>query len=120
MPPETRPDRLGVLFTIDRQSQPQTLFDRLYFVGRAVDDPTALNKTATADVGAMLAHGPLPIFVTWGEARKMVYPREALAAAILDPLGAHEPALVEEGRAWMARYTPYADLADKVAGQAAG
>ncbi len=118
MPPETRPDRLGVLFTIDRQAQPQTLFDRLYFVGRAVGDPTALHKTATGDVGAMLAHGPLPIFVTWEDNRKMVYPREVLAAAILDPFGPHDPALVEEGRAWMARYTPYADLADQAAKQA--
>jgi len=113
MPPETRPDRLGVLFTIDRQPEPQTPFDRLYFVGRAVGPPEALGKPATTDVGVMLSNGPLPIFISWGGERQMMVPRPALAAAILDPLGGHNPALVQEGRDWMAKYEPFARLADE-------
>lgn len=119
MPLETRPDHLGVLFTIDRQADPRTPFDHLYFVGRATGDPEALHKVATTDVAAMLAHGPLPIFVTWGERREMIFPRAALAAAILDPLGDHDPALVAEGKVWMAAFEPFAKLADQVAQQAA-
>jgi hypothetical protein len=118
MPMETRPDHLGVLFTIDRQADPQTPFDRLYFVGRAVGEPEALKKVPTTDVAAMLAHGPLPIFASWGEERRMIYPRQALAAAILDPDGDHAPGLVEEGRAWMAKFEPFARLADEAARQA--
>ncbi len=118
MPPETRPDRLGVLFTIDRQAEPQTPFDRIYFVGRATGEAEALHKGPTTDVAAMLAHGPLPIFASWGQERKMIYPREALAAAILDPQGPHAPGLVEEGRAWMANFEPFARLADQAARQA--
>ena len=120
MPLETRPDHLGVLFTIDRQADPQSVFDRLYFVARAVDEPEALKKQPTLDAAAMLAHGPLPIFACWDDERRMIYPRAELAAAILDPDGGHAPALVEEGRAFMARFEPFARLADEAVRQAAG
>jgi hypothetical protein len=118
MPPQTRPDQMGVVFTIDRQADPQTPFDRLYFVGRAVSDPAALQGQHVPDVAGMLAHGPLPIFLTWDDSRMLVYPRAALADAILDPLRTADPALVEEGREWMERFTPFARLADEAARQA--
>ena len=120
MPPETRPDRLGVVFAIDRQAEPQTPFDRLYFVARATGAAEALHSPATGDVAAMLAHGPLPIFASWGQERRMIYPRAELAAAIADPLGAHDAALAAEGRAWMAKYEPFARLADEVVRQGRG
>lgn len=118
MPMETRPDHLGVLFTIDRQAEPQTPFDRLYFVARAMDGGEALKKGPTKDVCMMLAHGPLPIFASWADGRQLIYPREELAAAILDPEGGHAPALVEEGRAFMARFEPFARLAEEAVRQA--
>ena len=117
MPLQTRPDHLGVLWTIDRQAEPQTPFDRLYFVARAVSAPEALHKSATLDVAAMLAHGPLPIFACWGDERRMIFPRAELAAAILDPEGGHASILVEEGRAFMAKFEPFARLADETARQ---
>jgi hypothetical protein len=118
MPPETRPDRLGVLFTIDRQAEPQTPFDRLYFVARALDEGDALKKGPTKDACMMLAHGPLPIFAAWPTGRQLIYPREELAAAIQDPEGGHAPALVEEAKAFMARFEPFARLAEAAVRQA--
>jgi len=119
MPLETRPDNLGVVFTIDRQPSPGSLFDRLYFVGRAVADPEALHRTGCLDIAAMLAHGPLPIFVCWDQERRMIYPREALAAAILDPAGPHDASLAAEGKLWLDNYEPFARLADESVRQAA-
>jgi hypothetical protein len=115
MPLSTRPDQLGVVFTIDRQGEPLTPFDRLYFVGRAVEGPEALGKPEVTDIGVMLAAGPLPVFISWEGERQMMVPRPALAAAILDPEGGHDPALVEEGRAWMTKFEPFARLADEAA-----
>jgi hypothetical protein len=115
MPMETRPDQLGVLFTIDRQAEPQTPFDRLYFVARATGAPEALRRQATLDVAAMLAQGPLPIFASWADGRQLMFPRAEVAAAILDPEGGHAPALVEEGRAFMEKFEPFARLADAAA-----
>ncbi len=120
MPPETRPDRMGVVFTIDRQADPQTPFDKLYFVGRAVSDPAALNGPHVPDVAGMLAYGPLPIFLTWGESRLLVYPRAPLADAILNPDQTADLALVEEGRIWMEKFAPFAKLADEADRQARG
>lgn len=115
MPPETRPDKLGVLFTIDRQAEPRSPFDRLYFVGRAVSEARALYTEDALNVASMLAAGPLPIYICAGDKRELIYPREDLAAAILHPDRPHDPALAEEGRAWMAKYEPFARLADEVA-----
>jgi hypothetical protein len=120
MPLETRPDHLGVVWTIDRQADPQTPFDRLYFVARAVDEPEALKKGPNTDVAAMLAHGPLPIFDCWDDQRRLIYPRAELAEAILDPLAGHAPALVEEGRAFLARFEPFARAADQTVQRAVG
>ncbi len=118
MPPQTRPDQMGVVFTIDRQADPQTPFDQLYFVGRAVSDPTALQGPHVPDVAGMLAHGPLPIFLTWDDTRMLVYPRAELADAILYPHRAPDPALVQEGRDWMEKFAPFAKLAEEAARQA--
>jgi hypothetical protein len=119
MPVETRPDKLGVVFTIDRQANPQTIFDRLYFVGRAVGWPGALHTENTFNVASMLAAGFLPIFISWGNERQLIYPREDLAAAILDPQGPHDPAMVEQARVWREKYEPFARLSDEVTHQLA-
>ena len=115
MPLETRPDKLGVLWTLDRRPEPQTPFDRLYVVARATGAPEALKSQTALDVAAMLAHGPLPIFMSWGGEQQMIYPRAELAAAILDPGAGHPPALAEEARAFLARFEPFARLADAAA-----
>ena len=120
MPIETRPDKLGVVFTLDRQANPQSLFDRLYVVGRAVDDAKALYSPETGNVAVMLAQGPLPIYLCAGEHRQLIYPREDLAAAIVNPFGPFDAALVAEGRAWAAKYEPFARLADAAAGVPVG
>ena len=119
MPAETRPDRMGVVFTLDRQPRPETPFDRLYFVGRVVDDAAALETQAARDTAAMFAQGPLPVFLAWGENRLLVYPRAELADAILKPEMTADPALVQEGLRWMEAYKPFAALADQVLRQAA-
>jgi hypothetical protein len=115
MPPETRPDKMGMVFTIDRQADPQTPFDKLYFVGRAVSDPAAVRGPHVPDVAAMLAHGPLPIFLTWEDQRMLVYPRAPLADAILRPEQTADWALVQEGKDWMEKFAPFAKLADEAA-----
>jgi len=87
-------------------------------VARAVDASSALLDGGTFNVAAMLSHGPLPIYLSWDDQRRLIYPKEDLAAAILDPQGPHDPALVEQGKAWMAKYEPFARLADEAARQA--
>jgi hypothetical protein len=39
LPEDTRPDRIGVMFTLERHLPPRNVFEHLYFVGVATRDP---------------------------------------------------------------------------------
>ena len=108
MPPETRPDKLGVMFTLERHLPPRNVFEHLYFVGVATGDPHTLDSPMARDVLAMLSEGPLPVFVSAGGIKTLVHPEPALADAILNPAPQRDRALVRQGRDWLKRYAPFA------------
>jgi hypothetical protein len=108
MPPETRPDRLGVMFTLERQLPPRNVFEHLYFVGVATGDPRALESPMAKDVLAMLSEGALPVFVSAGGIKTLVHPEPNLADAIMNPAPQRDRALVRQGRDWLRSYAPFA------------
>ncbi len=108
MPPETRPDRLGVMFTLERHLPPRNVFEHLYFVGVAVGDARALESQATKDVVAMLSQGTLPVFVSTGGIKTLIHPDPNLADAIMNPAPQRDRSLVRRGRDWLKRYAPFA------------
>ena len=108
MPPETRPDRLGVMFTLERHLPPRNVFEHLYFVGVATGDPRALESPAAKDALAMLSEGVLPVFVSAGGTKTLVHPEPNLADAIMNPAPQRDRALVGRGRAWLKRYALFA------------
>lgn len=110
MPIETRPERLRVMFTIERHLPPRNVFEHLYFVGVALDDPRALESPMTKDVVAMLSEGVLPVFVSAGGIKTLVHPEPVLADAILNPAPQRDRALVKRGRDWLKRYAQFARL----------
>jgi hypothetical protein len=108
MPDETRPDAMGVLFTVDRHLPPRNLFENLYIIAVAVSNEADLDSRATRDAITMFTEGPLPIFVQWDGMKTLVHPEPMLADAIMNPQAATDPALVEAGRRWLERYAPFA------------
>jgi hypothetical protein len=111
MPPETRPDRLGVMFTLERHLPPRNVFEHLYFVGVATGDPRALESPLAQDALRMLSEGALPVFVSAGGTKTLVHPKPDLADAILNPAPQRDRALVRQGRDWLRRYAPFARAA---------
>jgi hypothetical protein len=108
MPPETRPDRLGVMFTLERHLPPRNVFEHLYFVGVATGDARALESPMAQDVVRMLSEGVLPVFVSAGGTKTLVHPEPNLADAITNPAPQRDRALVKQGRDWLRRYAPFA------------
>ncbi len=108
MPPETRPDKLGVMFTLERHLPPRNVFEHLYFVGVATGDPRALESPAAKDAVAMLSEGLLPVFISIGGIKTLVHPEPMLADAIMNPAPQRDRALVRQGRDWLRRYAPFA------------
>lgn len=108
MPPETRPDRLGVMFTLERHLPQRNVFEQLYFVGVATGDPSALDSAMAKDVVLMLSEGALPVFVSAAGTKTLVHPEPRLADAIMNPAPQRDRALVRQGRDWLKRYAPFA------------
>jgi hypothetical protein len=110
MPPETRPDRLGVMFTLERHLPARNVFEHLYVAAVAVADPRALQNRLARDALHMFCEGVLPVFVSWEGTKTLVHPEPALADAIMNPAPQRDRALVKSGRAWLKRYAPFARL----------
>ena len=110
MPPETRPDRLGVMFTLERHLPARNLFEHLYFVAVAVSDPKSLETPLVRDALFMFASGVLPVFVSCDGVKTLTHPEPALAEAIANPAPQRDRALVKTGRAWLKAYAPFARL----------
>jgi hypothetical protein len=110
MPDDTRPDAMGVLFTVDRHLPPRNLFENLYIIAVAVSAEAALESRSTLDAITMFQEGPLPIFVQWDGMKTLVHPEPALADAIMNPTAAADGALVAAGRRWLERYAAFARL----------
>ncbi len=110
MPPESRPDQMGVMWTLERHLPPRNVFEHLYFVGVAVDDPRSLESVLTNDVLAMLSQSVLPVFVSWNGIKTLVHPEPNLADAIMNPAPQRDRALVKQGREWLKHYAPFARL----------
>lgn len=110
MPPETRPDRLGVMFTLESNLPPRNVFEHLFYVAVAVSDGRALEAPLVRDALHMLSQGVLPVWVHWQGVKTLAHPDPVQADAILNPGSQRDPEMVARGRAWLERYAPFARL----------
>ena len=105
MPDLARPDRLGIVFSIVAGGVLATPFERLYILGRAVDNPAVFETPAGRAALSMFAkEGSLPVFVDFQDERKMIYPDAAFRAAILDPFNAEHASLRAAALEWRESY----------------
>lgn len=105
MPDDLRPDKCGVVFSLDAHNPPRILFESIYIVARAVDDSDALAKPAAASAVAMfIEQGALPVWISFKGQKKMIYPDQQLADAILQPTQTIWQSLVPRAIAWREQY----------------
>ena len=107
LPPEARPDKLGLMFSIEREAEPKTVFENLYILASADRDPAELHSSLADGVIGALSRNVLPIFIAWDGIKVMVHPPAPLAAGIADPSKA-ETAVAEDAARWLKAYAPYA------------
>jgi hypothetical protein len=107
---ELRPDRCGVMFSLDGDAQPQTIFDNFFIVGRTLagGDRAAFDTPAMKAALQVLTKnntGAVPVFGSWEFGlKRLLYPNDALAHAILNPTTTPFGHLVVEAMGWRARY----------------
>lgn len=110
LPDDMRPDKCGVMFSLDGDAQPQTIFDNFFIVGRtlkggdraAFDSPAV---TAALQILTKSGTGAVPLFGSWQlGAKSLLYPNGPLAHAIQHPTTTPFGHLVVEALGWRARY----------------
>ena len=84
MPDELRPDKAGVIFTIEEMAEPRNPFERAFVIARVVDGPEALDNPITQmALQTFMQRGDLPIWISVGQERRLFHPRAELRDAIL-------------------------------------
>lgn len=101
-----RPDKCGVVFSVDRHEPPRNVFERLYIVARAIDDPAVFQTGPVKVALEMFAReGSLPVWISFDANKTLYYPPFNLADAIARPTETPFQSLVIEALAWRKRYT---------------
>ncbi|MDB5439153.1 MAG: hypothetical protein JWM33_1580 [Caulobacteraceae bacterium] len=108
LPDHARPDRLGVLFYVTGRVHPQTVFDNVSLVAVAIENPDALHRPEVRAVIDQFVQSALPIHQRWRDEQVLIHPAADLADAIDHPQITPHRHLVDQGRAWLARYAPIA------------
>lgn len=103
MPDAIRPDRIGVMFTIEELANPANPFEREFVLGRALNGKADFDHPgvkATLDV--FIKNGDLPVWFSAAGERVLVHPHAKLRDAILMPQTA-PPDLLGEVQLWRGR-----------------
>jgi hypothetical protein len=105
MPDFARPDKLGIMFSVEMYAQPRMPFEKMYIIGRAPDNPAAFDTPeGRAAVNMFVREGSLPVFIAYEHERKMIYPNKEFSEAILDPANTTHRSLVPAALKWRKQY----------------
>jgi hypothetical protein len=103
MPDAIRPDRIGMMFTIERIAQPANPFEREFVLGRALNGRQDFDHPSVkATVDVFVKHGDLPVWLSAAGERVLVYPYPELRDAIMRPQTAPQH-LIAEVQVWRGR-----------------
>ena len=105
MPELLRPDKSRVVFSIDQRIPERTPFERNYIVARAMDGPADFERPQIKSVLEMfIVEGSLPVWISFGGNKRMIYPNPEFADAIVNPQTTTRQSLVSAARDWRKQY----------------
>jgi hypothetical protein len=114
---ELRPDRLGALFAFQREAKPDSPFAHVYVAGYACDgDPAAFETPAVQAVIEKLKDAALPVWLSLGARKRLVWPDRTLGDAIVQPATVTDPTLKARAEAWVKRYDRWVQMYDLAGG----
>jgi hypothetical protein len=84
MPDTLRPDRIGVMFSIESVDPPLNPFDKRFVIGRAINGLADFETPgARAALQVFTTEGDLPVWLSFQQERRLLHPYPALRDAIL-------------------------------------
>ncbi|HEY3815343.1 MAG TPA: hypothetical protein VGL66_19150 [Caulobacteraceae bacterium] len=118
LPEDARPDDLGVLFAFQREANPDSPFAHVYVCGYPLNNDASVFETprVRAIVQKLSDEGGLPVWLSLGARKRLVWPDRDLGEAILDPARAADPDLKARADVWRKRYDRWVRLYNMAAG----
>jgi len=105
MSPELRPDKSGVIFSLNISYEPRHILENAYIVCMALADPSVFDTPAVSCMLDMFINdGSLPVWLSFQGSKTLAYPKPELADAIANPYTTIHKDLLEEGKIWSDRY----------------
>jgi hypothetical protein len=105
LPEALRPDRSGVVFSFQREANPDSPFAHVYIGGYAMGDVSAYDQPEVqAAIQWLSDEGGLPVWLAFAETKQLVNPGPELARAIMAPKPDDDPDLKARAAAWTKRY----------------
>ncbi len=103
MPEAARPDRSGLLVSLDFNREPRNFLEAVAIVIRALRKDDALDAPLARRLVDLLSSQLVPVWTSDGETKTLVHPRAEVAGAVIS---GEKPAgrLRSEVGAWRARY----------------
>jgi hypothetical protein len=117
LPQDGRPDQSGVLFSFQREAQPDSPFAHVYVAGYATGDVAAYDTPGVrAAIEHFIAEAGLPVWLSYGARKRLVWPDKTLGDAIVNPAAVTDPALAARAAAWTKRYDRWVRMYDMAGG----
>jgi hypothetical protein len=106
LPDFLRPDKCGVMFSLDQHRPPRNIFERLCIVARAIDDDPSVFDNGPIKIALKMfaEEGSLPVWLSLAGNKSLYYPPFGLADAIARPSETPFQSLVIQALAWRKRY----------------
>ena len=107
MPEDARPDRSGLLVSLDFVREPQNCFEGVSILVRMLPGSKAIDNGMAGAILDRLCDGLVPVWFSDGTKKMLMHPENSVAALVLSG-GDAPPYLREEVAAWRAHYGVFA------------
>lgn len=104
---EARPDRAGILVSLDFVREPRNCFEGISIMVRMLPGSEAIENGMAGAILDVLCNGMVPVWFSDGSRKMLMYPENSVAAFVLSGDTA-PPHLRQEVAAWRERYATFA------------
>ncbi len=109
MPEEARPDRSGILVSLDFVREPRNCFEGLSIMVRLLPKSEAIENGVARAILDSLCDRLVPVWFSDGAKKMLMHPENGVAALVMS--GGTAPAhLRDEVAAWRERYAMFATM----------
>ena len=106
MPPETRPDRLGVMFELRTPDRPRNILLKRHIRGISLGPPNNFNAPLVRKAIDMFSRARVPVWLDIQGQDVCVHPPRPVQDVLIDGLPASSPEVAAEVEKWQLIFDP--------------